>query len=124
MSKKVISLAITVGCLIVLAAPQTTVRAQAGNEWKTLSPEGEEFSVMMPKDTKSEEGQETYHRMTLTTRLYLAQPATGPVVAVASLNGIKANSAMYTEIERLNSYVNAFKNWFPSKVRGKDAIGK
>jgi TonB family protein len=62
--------------------------------------------------------------MTLNTHLYLSASEHGPVLAVASLSGIKANGAGYTEFERLNSYVDAFKNWFPKKVRGKDAIAK
>ena len=62
--------------------------------------------------------------MTLNTRLYLWTNPTGPVFAVASLSGIKANPAMYSEMERVNSYVDAFKEWFPKKVRGKDAVAK
>jgi TonB family protein len=31
---------------------------------------------------------------------------------------------MYSEFQRLNSYVDAFKNWFPAKVRSKEAIVK
>jgi protein TonB len=102
---------------------QSSLRAQGG-DWQTFSPEGEEFSILMPANPKAEEGQELYHRMTLNTRLYLSQQPGGPVFAVASFSGIKANSAMYTELQRLNSYVDAFKNWFPSKVRGKEAIAK
>jgi TonB family protein len=113
--------------LLVAAASQPTAQAQAAGDnltWQTFSPEGEEFSVLMPKDPKFEEGQEPYHRMTLNTRLYLSAHDRGPVLAVASFSGIKANSAMYTEFQRLNSYVDAFKNWFPQKVRGKDAVAK
>jgi TonB family protein len=62
--------------------------------------------------------------MTLNTNLYLSAADHGPVFAVASLSGIKSNTAMYSEFERLNSYVDAFKNWFPPKVRGKDAVAK
>jgi len=40
------------------------------------------------------------------------------------MTGIKANPALYSEAQRLNSYVDAFKNWFPQKIRGQDAIGK
>lgn len=114
--------------LLVVAAAQSTARAQAAGDnldWQTFSPEGEEFSVLMPKDPKFEEGKEPYHRdMILSTRLYLSARDRGPVIAVASFSGIKANSAMYTEFQRLNSYVDAFKNWFPQKVRGKDAVAK
>lgn len=114
--------------LLVVAASQPTARAQAAGDnldWQTFSPEGEEFSVLMPKDPKFEEGKEPYHRdMILDTRLYLSASDRGPVIAVASFSGIKANSAMYTEFQRLNSYIDAFKNWFPKKVRGKDAVAK
>jgi TonB family protein len=40
------------------------------------------------------------------------------------MTGIKANPALYSEVQRLNSYVDAFRNWFPQKIRGQDAIGK
>jgi len=100
------------------------VKAQSAADWQTLSPEGEEFSIMMPPNPKFEEGPETYHRMTLNTRLYLSQPANGPVIAVASFSGIKLNPAMYTEVQRMNSYVDAFKNWFGHKVGGADAVAK
>jgi TonB family protein len=125
MATKVRSYFLSFACLITLAASQSIVHAQgAGEDLQTFSPVGEEFSVDMPKDPKVEESQETYHRMTLNARLYLSATDHGPVYAVASFSGIKANSAMYTELQRLNSYVDAFKNWFPQKVRGKDAIAK
>lgn len=123
MPSKVRSFLTSVICLLAIAVLQSSARAQGG-DWQTFSPEGEEFSVLMPANPKAEEGQETYHRMTLNTRLYLSQPANGPVMAVASFSGIKANSAMYTEFQRLNSYVDAFRTWFPAKVAGKDAIAK
>jgi TonB family protein len=121
MSRKAIAILFS-SFLLLLVASQS-LRAQS-SEWQTFSPEGEEFSISMPKDPKFEEGPTTYHRMILNTRLYLSQPANGPVLAVASLSGIKANSNMYTEFERLNSYADAFKGWFPEKVAGKDAIAK
>jgi TonB family protein len=46
------------------------------------------------------------------------------VFAVASIAGIKSNPAMYTEMQRVNSYVDAFKRWFPKKIRGNTAIAK
>jgi TonB family protein len=120
MSKRIISTLINGFCLLAIVAISTTARAQS--DWQTFSPEGEEFSVVMPKNPKMEESEEPYHRMTLKTRLYLSQSGS-QVVAVASMSGIKANSAMYTEFQRLNSYVDAFKNWFPQKVR-KDVVAK
>jgi protein TonB len=110
--------------LLLLAGLPIAARAQdAAGDWKTLSPEGEEFAILMPKGAKFEESTEPYHRdMTLNTRLYLSAPPRGPVVAVVSLSGIKAGGV--AEYLRLNSYVDAFKNWFPQKVRSKDAAVK
>lgn len=102
-------------------------RAQNTNvlgEWETLRPEGEEFAILMPKSSVVETSKEPYHKMTLNTRLYLWTNPSGPVFAVSSLSGIKANPALYSEMERVNSYVDAFKQWFPKKVRGKDAVAK
>ena len=112
--------------LAALALPFAT-RAQTIKvlgEWETLRPEGEEFAILMPKSSSAETSKEPYHKMTLNTRLYLWTNPTGPVFGVASLSGIKANPAMYSEMERVNSYVDAFKEWFPKKVRGKDAVAK
>src|SRR6266566_3080638 len=114
--------------LLITAASQTDARAQAAGstdtDWVTFSPEGDDFTILMPKDPKFEASDEPYHRMTLHTRLYLSATDRRPVVAVLSLSGIKSNPAMYSEFQRLNSYVDAFKNWFPQKVRGKDAVAK
>ncbi len=43
---------------------------------------------------------------------------------MASLSGIKSNPAAYTDFSRFNSYMDAFKNFFPAKVRPKDAAGQ
>lgn len=111
--------------LLIIALPATTL-AQTNliAEWETLRPEGEEFTILIPKNSTSETSKEPYHKMMLSTRLYLWTNPTGPVFAVGSLSGIKANPAMYSETERLNSYVDAFKRWFPQKVRGKEAVAK
>jgi len=39
---------------------------------------------------------------------------------VASFSGIKSNPAEYTEFARFNSYIDAWKDFFPPKVRTKD----
>src|SRR5450432_4003567 len=110
---------------LLLAGSSSLVCGQAtaagSAEWRRLSPEGDVFNVLMPKDAKLEEGPQVFHRMNLDTRLYLSAPEHGPVLAVASIQGIKANPALYTEVQRTNSYVDAFKNWFFPKVR-KDAV--
>ncbi|MCM3901328.1 MAG: TonB family protein [Pyrinomonadaceae bacterium] len=119
----------TLASFLLLAAtafPSVT-RAQNTSvlgEWETLRPEGEEFAIKMPKSSSAEASKEPYHKMTLNARIYLWTNPTGPVFAVSSMSGIKANPAMYTEMERVNSYVDAFKQWFPKKVRGKDAVAK
>jgi len=93
------------------------------SDWETLRPDGEEFSVLMPKGSTLESGKEPYHKMELNTRVYLSNTPAGPVLAVVSMSGIKSNPTMYTEMQRVNSYVDAFKNLFPPKVR-KGAIAK
>lgn len=97
--------------------------AQTG-DWEMLRPEGEEFGILMPKNPTMEKSTEPYHKMTLNMRLYLSTSPAGPVFAVASIAGIKSNPAMYTEMQRVNSYVDAFKRWFPKKIQSKDPIAK
>jgi hypothetical protein len=92
-------------------------------DWETLRPEGEEFSVLMPKGSTFESSKEPYHKMELNTRMYIFSRPAGPVFAIVSLSGIKSNPALYTEMQRINSYVDAFKNLFAPKVR-KDAVAK
>jgi outer membrane biosynthesis protein TonB len=94
------------------------------NEWETISPEGEEFTVSMPKNPTTEETTFPFHKMELKARLYLAKSAAGPVLAITSLSGIKSNPAAYTDFARFNSYVDAFKNFFPAKVRTKEVPTK
>ena len=121
------TLASFVFLLLAAMAFPSAATAQNTNvlgEWETLRPVGEEFAILMPKSSSAETSKEPYHKMTLNTRLYLWTNPTGPVFAVSSMSGIKANPALYSEMERVNSYVDAFKQWFPKKVRGKDAVAK
>jgi len=109
--------------LLLTASPLAAqVQKNAGNwaEWETITPEGEEFTVTMPKNPTTEAAKFPYHKMELNTRLYLATSSTGPIVAVASFSGIKSNPAEYTEFARFNSYIDAFKDFFPPKVRTKE----
>ena len=109
--------------LVLTASPLAAqVQKNAGNwaEWETISPEGEEFTVTMPKDPTTETAKFPYHKFELNTRLYLATSTTGPIVAVTSFSGIKSNPAEYTEFARFNSYIDAWKDFFPPKVRTKD----
>jgi len=92
-------------------------------DWETLRPEGEQFSVLMPKGSTAETSKELYHKMELNTRTYLSNSKPGPVFAVISLSGIKSNPALYTEMQRVNSYVDAFKTLFAPKIR-KDMVAK
>lgn len=103
---------------------QVKKAAEPFSEWETLSPEGEEFTVSMPKNPTTEETTFPYHKMELKARLYLAKSPTGPVLAVTSLSGIKSNPAAYSDFARFNSYVDAFKNFFPPKVRTKEVPTK
>jgi TonB family protein len=90
---------------------------QSATEWETLKPVGEEFTVLIPKGSTLESGNEPYHKMEINTRVYLSQTQNGPVFAVVSLSGIKSNPAMYSEMQRVNSYVDAFKQVFAPKIR-------
>jgi hypothetical protein len=98
-------------------APATPAKQEVVIDWNTLTPENEEFSILMPKDTATETGKFDYHKFTLNTRLYLSSPAAGPVVGVVSMSGIKSNPASASDLERFNSYADAFKTFFSPKVK-------
>ncbi len=119
------SLLVVIACFSVASAQSVVNRSAPANilDWETLRPEGEEFSVLMPKGSTFESSKEPYHKMELNTRMYISSRPTGPVFAVVSLSGIKSNPALYTEMQRINSYVDAFKILFAPKVR-KDAVAK
>ena len=118
---------LALGILLLIALPlsaQPQKTAEAFTEWETISPEGEEFTVSMPKNAATESTTFPFHKMELNARLYLAKSSAGPVLAIASLSGIKSNPAAYSDFTRFNSYVDAFKNFFPTKVRPKEALMK
>jgi periplasmic protein TonB len=118
---------LVLGMLLLAALPlaaQGQKTGEAFSEWETISPENEEFTVSMPKNITPESTTFAYHKMELSARLYLAKTATGPVLAIASLSGIKSNPAQYSDYARFNSYVDAFKDFFPEKVRPKGTVTK
>ena len=118
---------LALGILLLAALPlsaQVQKTAEAFTEWETITPEGEEFTVSMPKNPSTETTTFPYHKMELNARLYLAKSPAGPVLAITSLSGIKSNPAAYSDFARFNSYMDAFKNFFPSKVRPKEAVTK
>jgi TonB family protein len=110
--------------IVVLAAIAVSgqVQKSAGDwaEWETISPEGEEFTVSMPKNPTTEATKFPYHKMELNARSYLATKPNGPVFAIVSLSGIKSSPAVYSDFARFNSYIDAFKDYFPPKVRTKE----
>ena len=108
--------------LLAAFAVSGQVQKSAGDwaEWETISPEGEEFTVSMPKNPTTETTKFPYHKMELNARSYLATKAGGPVFAIVSLSGIKSTPGQYSDFTRFNSYVDAFKDYFPPKVRTKD----
>ena len=110
--------------VVILAAFAVSgqVQKSAGDwaEWETISPEGEEFTVSMPKNPTTETTKFPYHKMELNARSYLATKAGGPVFAIVSLSGIKSTPGQYSDFARFNSYIDAFKDYFPPKVRTKD----
>ena len=110
--------------VVVLAAFAVSgqVQKSAGDwaEWETISPEGEEFTVSMPKNPTTETTKFPYHKMELNARSYLAIKTGGPVFAIVSLSGIKSTPGSYSDFARFNSYIDAFKDYFPPKVRTKE----
>jgi protein TonB len=116
-----LALAIALLTALPLSA-QVQKPAEVWSEWETLSPENEEFTVLMPKAATKEATTFPYHKMELNARLYLASSSAGPVLSIVSLSGIKSDPAQYTEFARFNSYVDAFKNFFPAKVRSKETL--
>lgn len=115
------SLAIFLFALIARVASGQTVEPA---NWQELRPEGEEFSILMPKDPLVEIGKMPYHKMELNTRLYLSHNPAATTFAVVSLSGIKSNPAMYSDLERLNSYVDAFKKLLFPKIASKETVTK
>ena len=107
-----------------VVAAEAQKAAEAWAEWETLSPENEEFTVLMPKNPTTESTTFPYHKMEMKARLYMATSSSGPVLAITSLSGIKSDPAQYTEFARFNSYIDAFKTFFPPKVRSKETIAK
>ncbi len=94
-------------------------------DWELLRPEKEQFSVRLPKGSTYEEASKVpYHKMELNTRFYISKTEGGPVFAVVSLSGIKPNPAAYTEMQRVNSYVDAFKTLFVPKIRDKGGLAQ
>lgn len=118
-----LALAIALLTALPLSA-QVQKPADAWSEWETLSPENEEFTVSMPKNPTTETTTFPYHKMELNARTYLATSSAGPVLGIVSLSGIKSDPAQYTEFARFNSYVDAFKTFFPAKVRTKETLTK
>ena len=108
--------------IVVLAAVAVSgqVQKSAGDwaDWETISPEGEEFTVSMPKNPTTETTKFPYHKMELNARSYLAKQTAGPVFAIVSLSGIKSTAG--SDFARFNSYIDAFKDFFPPKVRTKE----
>ena len=83
------------------------------------------FSVLIPKGSTFEEASKVpFHKMELNTRFYISKAESGPVFAVVSLSGIKSNPAAYTEMQRTNSYVDAFKTLFVPKIRDKGGLAQ
>src|SRR2546428_451510 len=117
-----LSLTVSIAFTLLVAGLPDALAQSAGG-WETLRP-AEEFTVLMPPGSTNEAGEYSYHQRILKTHLFLSTSKSGPVMAVVTMIGIKSNPALYTEAQRLNSYVDAFKSWFPQKIRGNDAIGK
>lgn len=110
--------------ILVVTAIAVSAQVQKGAtewaEWETITPDGEEFTVTMPKNPTTEATTFPYHKMELKARLYLAKSPAGATLAIASLSGIKSDPSAYSDFARFNSYIDAFKDFFPPKVRTKE----
>ena len=117
--KVIVLLALVLG-LVNLASAQSSTAP----DWELVRPEKEQFSVRLPKGSTYEEASKVpYHKMELNTRFYVSK-TDGAVFAVVSLSGIKSNPAAYTEMQRVNSYVDAFKTLFVPKIRDKGGLAQ
>ncbi len=114
------------GLLLAFMLGFTSLATAQTPDWELLRPEKEMFAVRLPKGSTYEEASKVpYHKMELNTRFYVSKKeGGGPVFAVVSLSGIKANPAAYTEMQRVNSYVDAFKTLFIPKIRDKVGLAK
>ena len=114
--------------ILITAGLASSVLAQSSvndSDWETLRPEKELFSVLIPKGSTYEEASKVpYHKLELNTRFYVSRATDGPVYAVVSLSGIKSNPAAYTEVQRVNSYVDAFKKLFVPKIQTKAGLAQ
>lgn len=104
----------------IAVAGQVQKSATDWADWETITPDGEEFTVSMPKNPTTEATTFPYHKMMLKARLYLAKSPAGTTLAIASLSGIKSDPSSYSDFARFNSYIDAFKDFFPPKVRTKE----
>lgn len=110
-------LTLMLGVLIPVSAQS------APPDWETLRPQKELFSVLIPKGSTFEEASKVpYHKMELNTRFYISRKEGGPVFAVVSLSGIPSKPALYSELQRVNSYVDAFKTLFVPKIKDKAGL--
>lgn len=114
--------------ILITAGLASSALAQSSvnnSDWETLRPEKEFFSVLIPKGSTYEEASKVpYHKLELNTRFYVSRATDGPVYAVVSLSGIKSNPAAYTEMQRVNSYVDAFKKLFVPKIQTKAGLAQ
>jgi len=111
-------LTLTLGVLIPASA-----QSSVPTDWETLRPEKEQFSILIPKGSTYEEASKVpYHKMELNTRFYISKKESGRIFAVVSLSGIPSKPALYSELQRVNSYVDAFKTLFVPKIKDKAGL--
>lgn len=93
--------------------------ASNNKNWQKLNPGGEEFSVLMPKDSLTESRRSLYNGSSLNRNVYRTQIGGRPFFAVISASGINARHSHPTEAEKLDAYVDALKYWLPEAALGK-----
>lgn len=92
----------------------------SGNkDWQKLSPRGEEFSVLLPKDSVTESRRSLYNGASVNRNVFRSQIGSRPFFAVISASGINARHTQPSDADKLDSYVDAFKYWLPEAALGK-----
>jgi hypothetical protein len=93
-------------------------------DWQKYSPAGEEFSVLMPKETLTESRRSLYNGAFVNRNIYRSPIGTRPFFAIISAGGINARRSQPSDAEKLDSYVDAFRYWLPEAALGKGPAAK
>ncbi|HEX7335008.1 MAG TPA: caspase family protein [Pyrinomonadaceae bacterium] len=86
-------------------------------DWKTFRPNGEGFSVLMPRPSVTEARRSVYRGSILYRNVYRSQLGRLPFFLVISASGIDSKRS---DAEKFDSYVDAFRYWLPEVYAKRD----